>query len=113
LEGPVAENFSIDVHYVTDRAHEFATHGVYGGLTAQGQMAVSFFSERSAIPRRATVTGEVSEAYQVLSQQEVVVEGKQGTVRTINATHYMSVDAAESIAMWLLQKVAEARAKGL
>lgn len=99
------------VHFaVADHAAEYPLHGVYGGVTPQGNISASFFSERVAIPKEVDITIPVDADGNVMLPIEGERRGKSGIIRIVSGTYYMTADMAEAVGKWLLEKAAERRA---
>lgn len=98
-------------HFViADPKAEYPLHGVFGGVTPQGEIAASFYSERAAIPKEMDMVIAVSENGMGGVGTEGERRGKTGAIRTVTSTYYMTADMAENIGKWLLEKAAERRA---
>lgn len=76
--------------------------GVHGGPTPRGMVQLSFYAERSPIPRKIV--------HQIVDNQlgpEVrdQRESRTGIIRQVAATVVMSLDSARSLREWLDEKI--------
>jgi hypothetical protein len=75
--------------------------GVYGGLTPTGDVMMTFWSQRNAIPKEVThaltADGSVGE--------ELRREGKSGIVREAEVSVVFSIQVAQELATWLQDKI--------
>jgi hypothetical protein len=77
--------------------------GIYGGLNATGDVVMSFFNERAAIPK--TQTYEIKDGK--LGESPVSEEKKGVIIRDVMFAVSMSADNAREIAKWLNWKADE------
>lgn len=106
----VSEGEVVNFHYIKGNFYR-ALHvdGAYGGLTARGVIAVTVYNERQPIPQQ-TGNSVVKTAGDRVELGEEALEarvGKEGIVRELDATMYLSVKVAEDVAHWLLERVSE------
>jgi hypothetical protein len=97
----------VEFHYQkTSQYRGIHADGFCGGPTPAGSFAVSFFSERQPIPRRAqrpVLSGE--EGTYELGPEEMV-EVLPGVVRQVEATVYMDLKSVQELYSWLGPQVA-------
>jgi hypothetical protein len=79
-------------------------HGVYGGLSTDGHIAMAIYSERPTLPTSAVVRLTPSDAPGVFDGKEDV-EVADGLHRTIHATYFLDIGMAKSVIEWLQDKV--------
>ena len=105
----------VSFHYVKGNFYR-ALHvdGAYGGLTARGMIAMTVFNERRPVPQKTGSAVVVREGTAELGP-EIDAErvGKDGIIRELDGTLYLSFDVARDVAHWLLQKLAEAKRVGM
>lgn len=80
----------LEIHSIKN--HDFRTvfgSGVFGGVTAQGQVNVNFFTERAAIPTKVVYAAAQSD--DPLQLTEIEREGKDGLIREVQAVILMPV----------------------
>lgn len=75
-------------------------HGVFGGISTAGQIAMHVYSEAPALPESAQVSVTTDDDGAVLSVSEVAQPGS-GTERVVSATYYLDIAMAEALATWL------------
>ena len=80
--------------------------GAFGGITAQGNIYASIYSERGALPTKLS--------HVVLPDgnlgQEVSRESKSGFVREVEVGLILSIPAAKAVCTWLQGRIDEAEA---
>ena len=81
--------------------------GAWGGIDPRGQLQMSIFSEREAIPKE--IVYELTEASQQLREVDRKVDHE--IVREVEAQLVMTMETAKRIAAWLLEKIIESDAK--
>ena len=78
--------------------------GAYGGVTPNGNIHCAVFSERGPIPQitehSVTATGN-------LENSQIVIEGKAGLVRELDADLVMSMTVAAELRDWLTTTIDE------
>lgn len=79
--------------------------GIIGGLTPHGLMHIATFCERPAIPN-VTVHKVINSMLGPID----TTEGREGTVREIDADLFMTLNTARSLHQWLGEKLTEADA---
>ena len=111
LEKAASEN---EVAFDYIKSSDFRTvwvDGVYGGGTPRGLIHIAAYTERLAIPRRQVF--EITQGGEQTGQLGAEVPDKQvsrgSVVRDLSVDLLMSVDVAEGLASWLLDKVKEMR----
>lgn len=97
-------------HYIKGN-HYRAIHvdGAYGGLTARGFVAMSCYNERRPVPQQTELAViQVSDGSTELGPEtDERRTGKDGIIRELDATMYMSPEVARDVAHWLLSRVNE------
>ena len=78
--------------------------GAYGGITPSGDIHCAVYSERGAIPQ---VTEHLVTETGFLEDQQVVLEGKAGLVRELDADLVLSLAAAGELRDWLTKRIDE------
>lgn len=103
-----AEPFKLQFHYIKGSEYrEIACHGVIGGPTPIGKLWISFYSERSPIPRMVEYVvppppaGTTSFQFEEAKATPDLIEGRRGVIRNVEFTGYFDVEAAERIYQWL------------
>lgn len=96
----------ISFHYL--KSSSFRTihvDGAHGGVTPRGDaIHLSLFSERFPIPVQVTNELEHGQVGNELSRVS-----REGIVREVEVSAIMSIETAEKVANWLLNKVEDAR----
>jgi len=69
-------------------------NGVWFGSDPQGNLHLTFYSERTPIPK--TMVLKLSDQGQIIGEDETKREGKQGIVREMEIDIVMSPDAASA-----------------
>ncbi len=90
----IAFEYRISDNYVV-----YASTGATGGLNAQGQIVISFFNERGAIPRKQT--------YEISDQGNLIVppiaeEKTESVIRNVFMGVSLPASAAKMIGEWLI-----------
>jgi len=108
----MTDQAKIKFHYLKSESfRECHCDGIFGGMTPNGHLWVSFFSERTAIPREAVhkavpVAGvEGAVAIGDLIPEETKV--RDGIIRTVEAGVFMTVETAEALQKWLEGHISE------
>lgn len=84
------------------------TDGAIGGLTPPGQIHMSFFSERMAIPRRVTMVAEINKKTGSMALgAEIGRETRDSIVREMEVDVIMNLGTAERVHDWLGGQIAE------
>lgn len=95
---------TLEIHYVkTSSYRTFHADGFYGGVTPMGKMYLEVFLDRHATPQ--IVKHNMEEPGKLGA--EIERTGKKGTIRQIEAGIIFDVNIAESLIVWLQQKVQE------
>ena len=76
-------------------------NGAIGGPTPQGHLHIAFYSERAAIPRR--VVHELNTDGTLRQLREV--QSRDFMARELDVDVFLSIDAAESLHIWLGQQI--------
>lgn len=104
-----AKSDTLEFHY--QKSPQYRTihaDGAHGGPTARGYLAVTFYNERSTIPRRGSRTVEMGENGEPIGLgPEAVEEGLEGVMRQLEATVLLDLNAARELASWLVRHVAQ------
>lgn len=104
----MADTVKFTAHYDTSQSAQSPVNGIYGGVTPYGQVAASLYVERWAIPREVNIAIAIDDERRVKSQEETIVDGKDGLIRIVTGTYYMEPKVAEAIGNWLIEKAKEA-----
>ncbi|ATP19772.1 hypothetical protein [Sphingobium yanoikuyae] len=103
----VASNPEMKFHYIkAPQYSEFPMHGVFGGVTTNGQISMAIFSERIPLPK--VLTNELTPveddpgAYQLTSEKR---EGLDGVVRFVHNNYYFDLNMAKALRDWLDDKI--------
>lgn len=97
---------AIDFHMIKSNHFRVAhADGIYGGVTPHGNVHCTFYSERSAIPRRTrrTIRDDGSNS----SEENVDTLG--GVVRELEVDVVMSLTAATAFYFWLAPQIEQLR----
>ena len=78
----------------------FAVNGVLGGLNAFGDLIVSFYCERTAIPRKQVF--ELTKAG--LGELPIEEEKTEAIIRDVMLGVSMNPKVAKSVGKWLIQR---------
>ena len=76
--------------------------GAFGGLAPNGNVHMALYSERRAIPTKvihAVVNGELGPEIPAKRQ------GRKGLVREVEIDVVMTIEQAEALRMWLVDKI--------
>ena len=100
----------VEFHYIKSNGFRVVhADGVWGGTTPRGYITMSFYSERSPIPRR--ITREVKaqqldsgDRVHVLGE-EIARDAKNGLVREVEVEVMVDLEMAKSLLKWLENKV--------
>lgn len=100
----------VKFHYIKGNFYR-AIHvdGAYGGLTPRGTIALSCFNERRPLPVQTgnkLVHGR-DENLTLGPETDDALISKDGIIREIDATLYVTVEVARDIAYWLLNQVSQ------
>lgn len=85
--------------------HTIHADGALGGPTGRGYLSLTFYSERSVLPRRTSrpVLAEV-EGQKTLGPEERE-ESLDGVMRQLEVTALLDVNAARELLIWLRRQV--------
>ena len=81
--------------------------GAHGGITPQGLINVSFYTERLPIPTQTY--HNIVEGNKLTEEIRSERVSKEGIIREIEFSSLMTLETAESIAEWLNKKVKDAK----
>lgn len=108
----------LQIHYLkTANYREVPCHGVIGGVTPQGQLWMSLYTERHPIPRTVTLPGTLvpGQPGAVRVDEKLVkpisVDTRAGIVRTIEVSTYLDLDGARRLVEWLRTRVEQMEAQ--
>lgn len=71
---------------------------------AKGAIAITFYSERLAIPKHVRIDLGPADAPVEFAEEEIV-EGKSGVVRYMEATAFIDAETAEELRDWLARAI--------
>ena len=96
---------SIAFHYIKSNNFRVVhADGVWGGPTPRGYMSMNFYSERTPIPRRVTLSltpeGDLGKL-----GDEVDRDSREGFVREVEVEVILDLELARSLAQWLDDKI--------
>lgn len=108
VPGPIKLSF----HYVKSNDYrEFSCHGVLGGYTPQGNMWITFYAERPAIPRtieyEVPVDASGGFTFDEASATPANLDTRGGLIRHVEACTYLDLDTAERLHLWLGSQIEE------
>lgn len=91
----------IEFHYQKSQLYR-AIHcdGFYGGMTPRGYLAVSFFNERTPIPRQVVRKVLSENGNQITAGEEQTLESLHGLVRHVESTIFMDLNTAREFHQW-------------
>ena len=96
------DNRSITFHYIKSNSFRVVHgDGVWGGGTPNGNISMSFWSQRAPIPQ--TLTHEITPGGDL--GDEIARESKQDVIREVEVAVVVSLDVAKSLVTWLEDKV--------
>lgn len=112
-DGPMADEKIVTFHYLkSELFRECHCDGIYGGMTPNGGLWISFFSERSPVPREA-----VHKALAMPGMGEGTVgvgelikdksKMRDGIIRTLESGVFMTLETAEALHKWLEGHIVE------
>jgi hypothetical protein len=80
--------------------------GAFGGIGPRPRMAISFYAERSPIPKQIThpLNRETGALEDEDKDKRVV---RDAIIREVEFTAYMDLDTAKSLADWIMKKVSK------
>jgi hypothetical protein len=79
----------------------YAVSGAFGGLNTQGEIVMTLYNERSAIPDRQTYNLSKDGS---IDKRPVSVEKKEALVREVMLGVSMNPAVARSVGQWLIEK---------
>jgi hypothetical protein len=98
----------IEYHYQkTPTYRTIHADGAHGGPTARGYLAITFYSERSSIPRKGERNVSVGDDGEPKLGKEKVTETLGGVMRQLEATVMLDINAARELAIWVNRQVAQ------
>ena len=79
----------------------YAVSGAFGGLNSQGEIVMTLYNERAALPERQTysVSNDGS-----IDKRPISVEKKDSLIRHVMFGVSMSPSVARSVGEWLIEK---------
>lgn len=92
-----------ETHYIKN--NDFKTvqgNGVFGGITHNGQINMSFFTDRAPIPKKITLDIDPGSG-EILS--EIERECKEGIIREVHFGVLLDKETAKRIVDWLNEKI--------
>lgn len=98
-EKTVSFEYKISPNYATYRVT-----GIYGGLNPMGDIVISFFNERAAIPRMQTF--KINDMGG-LNESPISEEKKECLIRDVMFAVSVNIPVAREMAKWLNQKADE------
>ena len=107
-----ARTAKLQFHYIKGASYrEICCDGALGGLTPQGGMWMALFAERGAIPRLVEFEVPAKEGEDTVEFEEGAhkpsrIETRNGIIRHVEFTAYMSVETAKRIHKWLGENLA-------
>lgn len=79
----------------------YAVSGAFGGLNSQGEIVMTLYNERAAIPERQTYSvGDDGS----IDKRPISVEKKESLIRHVMFGVSMSPSVARSVGKWLIEK---------
>lgn len=95
---------SINIHYQKNPNYRsINVDGLVGGLTPRGKIAISFYAERTVIPKceeyKLTADGKLGELIKVSE------DTKDGIIREIEFEGYFDINTIKDIRNWLDTKI--------
>jgi hypothetical protein len=92
----------IEFHYQKSPIYRTVhADGAYGGNTPSGYIAVTFYSERSAIPRNMISDVTYDEQGQPSLGPERQVEGLEGVMRQLEVSVMLDINSSRNLYSWL------------
>lgn len=102
LEKDSPTNEKITFHYIKNQGFRVLhVDGCIGSITPQGNIHLSVFSERPAIPRE--LTHKLTDNHEVGEIVERV--SREGIVREMDADLILTLNTAKNIYQWLGEKI--------
>jgi len=89
---------------ISDNYVIYSIDGIHGGLNAQGDVIVSFFSERQPVPRREKYKTKKDGT---LDPTPIEVERTTDVIRNVNFGVALKPNVARSIGKWLVERADE------
>ncbi len=94
----------IRFHYQkTNQFRNVRIDGIFGGITATGNIQMDFFSERNPIPK--ALVFPISPAGVLGDEVEEDRQTKDGVVRDVEFSSVIDVDKAKALVSWLNDKI--------
>lgn len=98
----------IDFHYQKAPAyHTIHVDGAYGGNTARGYLALTFYSERATIPRRGVRDVITNDSGETTLGPERIAEGLKGIMRQLEVTVMLDINASRELLTFLQTQILE------
>ena len=102
----------VEIHYIKAAGFRVIhADGVWGGPTPRGYISMSFFSERTPIPKRMVYDVPKSGIIKGDAPPKET-EARQGIVREVEADVMVDLETAKSFLRWLQQKVDVLESRG-
>jgi hypothetical protein len=105
-DAPSVSEPTVDFYYLKSPAfHTIHVDGAHGGLTPNGYLSMSLYSERPPIPRRTVqkLTEEGKLGEEIVNERE----SKEGVIRQIEVNVLMSTEVVANLRNWLNLQLAE------
>lgn len=108
----------LQFHYLKGATYrELPCHGALGGVTAQGKIWMSLFSERGAIPRIVEFDVEAQEGSNNVEFNEAEakpshIDTRNGIIRQVEMSTYLDLDVAMRLHKWLELRIEELQNRG-
>tara|TARA_R110002074_G_scaffold236277_1_gene408155 strand:+ start:1355 stop:1771 length:417 start_codon:yes stop_codon:yes gene_type:complete len=97
----------VDFHYQkSPQYRSIHCDGMYGGLTTRGYVSVTFYNERTTLPRRSTrevITSDDGDGANL--GPEVVEDSLEGVMRQLEATVFFDLTTAREFHAWFTNKL--------
>lgn len=96
LEGKIQDSRTVDIHYEKNPMYRtIFTDGAIGGVTPVGQINLSFYATRQAIPK--SITHELAKDGVVMNEIKISDDSKSGIIREIEVGVYMNMKSAKDL----------------
>ena len=82
--------------------------GIFGGVGGDGNLHLTVYSERSAIPQMVRMQTEDG-----VLKKELGREGKTGVIRDVETNLVLGLDTAVELSKWLQKRLEDAAEDGL
>ncbi|QEG23890.1 hypothetical protein [Mariniblastus fucicola] len=99
----------IEFHFLkSNQFRSIHCDGIFGGVGGDGNLHLTVYSERSAIPKLL-----VMETQDGVLTKELRREGKTGVIRDVEANLVLGLDTAVELSKWLQERLEAAAKDGL